>query len=682
VVHPSRFGQVVAVAILGLLSMCASAQAQVAFSPSAPVWNNTVDFSITPQVATDAGGNVYVVWEDDTVTAPYYQIIRFSSLTNGGTTFSPAKPLSNPLGFATNPRIRVDGQGGIDVVWQDNATPGGNYDVFFARSTDGGTNFSPATNVSSANDPGDSTSPQIATDALGNINVVWEGDSIHLGIFLSQSTDGGRTFSTMPANLSPNTSSSVGPQIAVGVDGSINVVWQDTLNFRSVVYFSRSVNSGTSFSNPPTNISNDSGNSSSPQIALDSNGNINIVWVDDTPGHFAIMFRRSDKSATFATSSINVSDDPTLTSQGDCDVPQIGVDANGNIELVWQHSPASSVIHQIFSARSINGGTSFSVPPQNRSNDLGDATKPWLTVDASGGFNLGWQDTSVLQANIFFTHSLDAGATFSAPQNLSKDSGKSSDAQIAADKAGNLNVVWSDDASGVNQVLFSRFTNPQVTHHPPVANAGADQIVECAGPLGTKVKLDGSGSYDPDGTALTYTWTDDANNLVGSTAVVYPVLTTMGAHTFTLTVKDAAGLTDATSTTVTIQDTKAPKLSVSLSPSYLTVSNHKLDQITATVTVSDTCDASPTVQLVSITSNEPIDADDIEAVGGGPLQLGTDVRSFLLGAEHSRAGASRIYTVTYMAMDHSGNTTLASAQVGVGETYGTRKHKKHKGPRR
>jgi PKD domain len=202
--------------------------------------------------------------------------------------------------------------------------------------------------------------------------------------------------------------------------------------------------------------------------------------------------------------------------------------------------------------------------------------------------------------------------------------------------------------------------------------------VECAGHLGTKVKLDGSGSYDPDGTALTYAWTDDANNPVGATAVVYPVVTTMGAHTFTLTVTDAAGLTNAASTTVTIQDTTAPKLSVSLSPSYLTVSNHKLDQITATVTVSDVCDGSPKVQLVSITSNEPIDADDVEAVGGGPVPFGTDVRSFMLGAEHSRAGATRVYTVTYMAKDASGNTTVATAQVSVGDPSSTGKHKKHK----
>ena len=37
------------------------------------------------------------------------------------------------------------------------------------------------------------------------------------------------------------------------------------------------------------------------------------------------------------------------------------------------------------------------------------------------------------------------------------------------------------------------------TNQPPLANAGADQIVVFAGPSGTEVTLDGSASSDPDG---------------------------------------------------------------------------------------------------------------------------------------------------------------------------------------
>jgi hypothetical protein len=43
---------------------------------------------------------------------------------------------------------------------------------------------------------------------------------------------------------------------------------------------------------------------------------------------------------------------------------------------------------------------------------------------------------------------------------------------------------------------------PQAGNHPPTANAGGDQVVNA----GASVTLDGSGSSDPDGNAITFFW--------------------------------------------------------------------------------------------------------------------------------------------------------------------------------
>jgi PKD domain/BNR repeat-like domain len=649
VVHPSRFGRVFLVVALGFFSMCVTAQAQVLFSIPTNVSNNK-DYSMTPQVAVDAAGNINVVWEDDTATNSN---ILFSRSNDRGLTYSSPKNLSKSSGYSFNPRIAVDSQGGINVVWVD-PTPG-NQDIFFSRSTDGGVTFSAPKNLS--NDRPDSASPQIAVDAGGNISVVWENDNITFGIFFSHSTDGGVTFSA-PVNLATNPTGSYAPQIALGADGSINLVWEDDFNFQSDISFSRSTDKGTTFS-APKNISHNAGNSSSSQIALDASGNIDVVWVDNTPGNFVILFSRStDKGATFSSAK-------NISITGNSLAPQIGVDASGNVHVAWQENTPAVFNYDIFFARSLDGGATFSAA-QNLSNNPGNSSNPWMTVDASGNINLAWTDTTPGRAKIFFARSLDAGATFSAPQNLSNDSGGSSGVQIAADKNSNLDVVWSDDTPGVNQILFSRYSDPRVVNQPPVANAGADQAVECAGHGGTPVTLNGSASSDPDGDALSFVWTDEANNVVGTTAIVQ-VTVGMGTHTFTLTVTDAGGLTSKAMTHVTVRDTAPPTLSVSLSPNYLRPPNHKLVQITATVVAGDVCDGKPTVQLVSITSSDPVDSDDIQAVGGGPVPFGTDVRSFLLRAELADNGADRVYTVTYKAKDASGNTTMASAQVEVGK---------------
>jgi K319L-like, PKD domain len=96
------------------------------------------------------------------------------------------------------------------------------------------------------------------------------------------------------------------------------------------------------------------------------------------------------------------------------------------------------------------------------------------------------------------------------------------------------------------------------TNSPPVANAGADQMIEANGNP-TSFTLDGSASSDPDGDTLTYSWKDEYGNDAGSTATVN-LSGILGAHTFTLTVTDAGGLFNEDTVTVTIVDTTPPTL--------------------------------------------------------------------------------------------------------------------------
>jgi len=766
-VHRKSWGHIVAIVILGLAVMCAPASSQQFSAPKNVSAN--ADFSFTPQLAVDLGGNIYVVWEDDTNTN---NNILFSRSTDSGATFSAPKNLSNSSGFSFSPRIATDTHGGINVVWED-ATPG-NLDVMFSHSTDGGLTFSTPINVS--NDAADSSALQIIADTAGNLFVAWENDTLNLAIIFSRSTDGGVTFST-PARVSANAGASVSPQMAVDPGGNISVVWVDVTFGHSDISFSRSADHGATFSTPKS-LSNNIGSSVNPQITVDLTGNINVAWENNGPGNFDIFFSRSvDKGATFSTPK-NLSN-----SLGQSRSPQIALDAGGNINVVWTDNNPPDVSPDILFVRSSDGGTTFSAA-QNVSHNSGSSSNPWLSVDAGANINVAWEDNTPGNQDIFFARSTDSGATFSTPVNLSEDSGLSSEVQVAPDKNGNINVAWQDNTPGSSQILFSRFSSGVVANHPPVAvagpdqtvqstgnggtvvqldgskssdpdgdvlsfvwkdetntvvgttaavqltlslgthtfaltvsdpgglsstartlitiqavnhppfaDAGADQTPECAGHGGTSVMLNGSESSDPDGDALSFVWKNEANNVVGTTAVV-PLTLTGGAHTFTLTVTDPGGLTAAATTHVTVRDTAPPAMRVTLSPDDFWSHHHKFVQITASVEVTDSCDASPVVALVSITSNErnhghgdgdddDDDLDDIRAVGGGPIPFGTDVRSFLLRAERSRRGSGRvIYTVTYMARDASGNVSLASAQVSAGsqttEESRERSHRKKK----
>jgi len=142
--------------------------------------------------------------------------------------------------------------------------------------------------------------------------------------------------------------------------------------------------------------------------------------------------------------------------------------------------------------------------------------------------------------------------------------------------------------------------------------------------------------------------------------------------TRTWTVTDASGNSASCVQTITVVDTTPPTISVSVSPDVLWPPNHKMVEITATVTVGDVCDSEPTVVLTSIESNEPDNGkgNDIEGA-----EFGTEDYTFLLQAERDGSGGGRIYTITYTATDASGNSDIGSATVTVPHDQGKGKGK-------
>jgi len=195
----------------------------------------------------------------------------------------------------------------------------------------------------------------------------------------------------------------------------------------------------------------------------------------------------------------------------------------------------------------------------------------------------------------------------------------------------------------------------------PVANAGLDRTVEMTSCAGASVTLDGSGSSDPDGDTLTYTWIE--NGTVIATGVNPMVTLSYGSHTITLTVDDGKGGTATDEVVINVVDTTAPVLNVTLSPNVLWPPNHEYVKVSPTVTVVDACVEATTVALASATSSEPD-----SGLGDGDTANDIVVNSdgtFSLRAERSGAGPGRVYTILYQATDIGGNATTASATVTV-----------------
>jgi hypothetical protein len=80
----------------------------------------TVGSSSSPAIAMDSGSTVHVVWHDLT---PDNAEIYYKRSTDGGTSWSPAKRLTWTSGGSDDPAIVTDSNMIIHIVWSDD-TPG------------------------------------------------------------------------------------------------------------------------------------------------------------------------------------------------------------------------------------------------------------------------------------------------------------------------------------------------------------------------------------------------------------------------------------------------------------------------------------------------------------------------------------------------------------------------------
>jgi hypothetical protein len=180
------------------------------------------------------------------------------------------------------PSMVADLEANIYTVWQD-ARDGGTYNnrIYFSRSTDGGVIWSP--NISVTADIPVTTvvnqlAPRIAFDNVtGQAAAVWQDNrdghyDIYFSRYFSASTDGGVTWSwswspSVKVNddaVNPS-AHKLHPSLVISDGGYIYVAWQDQRNGNDDIYFSRSEDSGATWLQPNTMVTDD------PETTLQAN---------------------------------------------------------------------------------------------------------------------------------------------------------------------------------------------------------------------------------------------------------------------------------------------------------------------------------------------------------------------------------------------------------------------------
>lgn len=356
---------------------------------------------------------------------PLQYDIVFSRSTDAGGTWTTASPIGAGGTADKKPSLATDGAGRWIAVWESDDDLGGpagaDGDILHSISADNAITWSPPQLLNS-NGTTDGSSedfrPSIATDSAGNWIALWSTNGIltsgQYEIAYARSTDGGVTWS-VPALLSAAATSDVRSDFepVLGTDGSglwlaVFVGNQDYVlpngTIHDALFTSRSMNNGSTWSAPQ--LLEYAGGQYvpeyyRPEIATDSQGNWMVMWngewtVDEDVGVDDMYYRRStDNAQTWLATKNLTPPNPFGFAEGSA---TITTDGQGNWLAVWSanglpNGSTSSEFDVVFS-QSFNAGASWTTPRILNVNDSLTSAQYDNNITAaassSGDFVVSW----------------------------------------------------------------------------------------------------------------------------------------------------------------------------------------------------------------------------------------------------------------------------------------------------
>lgn len=327
---------------------------------STPINISPVGSGLFPSVAADSGGVIHVVYAD-TVTLFGNREIVYNKSTDGGVTFPTAnrRNISNTGTLSTSPKMEIDANGGIHIVWEEFLT--GDAEIMYVQSSDSGASFSAVKNIS--NNSTNSVSPNVETSGANRVFVTWTDEVNNLAqVLFARSSNGGNTFST-PVNISNTAHALDKPQIAAR-GGTVVVAWQgegDGLGGGLGIYRVLSSDNGASFNSALILSALSSEVVTNPRMAFDGADRLHVVAErqDANTLRTEIDYYRSTNLGSTFGAVTNISNTPGARST----FPVVRTSGSDTVKVSWNEdvcNPGCQAVTQ--ESESTNGGLGFNTP--------------------------------------------------------------------------------------------------------------------------------------------------------------------------------------------------------------------------------------------------------------------------------------------------------------------------------
>jgi len=299
-----------------------------------------------------------------------------------------------------------------------------------------------------------SNMPVIIVDPSGNPHVLWQdntpGKSV---IYYKKSTDGGTTWTALN-RLAWTSGGSYAPGVAVDSLGHLHVAWSDDTPGNAEIYYKKSTDGGATWT-VSKRLTWTLGYSTAPAIAVDSSGTLHVAWQEHTLTNREIYYKKSpDEGATWTASQRL-----TWTSSYS-ESPAIAVDSSLNPHLVWHG--ATPGYWQVYYKKSTDGGANWTTS-RRLTWTSGNSYVSAVCADAPAALHVIYYDHSPGNAEIYYRKSLDGGASWKTSQRLTWNSGFSGYPALAIDASGDLHVVWQDDTPGNEEIYYKTSTDGGAT---------------------------------------------------------------------------------------------------------------------------------------------------------------------------------------------------------------------------
>ena len=279
-----------------------------------------------------------------------------------------------------------------------------------------------------------------------------------------------------------------------------------------------------------------------------------------------------------------------------------------------------------------------------------DSTPPTLALNGA--------NPMTVECHTSFT---DPGAT--ASDNCSAPFAATPSGTVDVNTVGTYTITYNaSDAAGNAATPITRTVIVQDTTKPVITLNGANPMtVECH-----------TSFTDPGATAADSCDTSVPVSASGSVNINVP-----GTYTLTYNATDDSGNNaDTVTRTVNVVDTTPPTITLNGVTPSMWPANHKYKtfQVTDFVTgASDSCDTPLSINNVVI---EKVTSDEAENGNGdgntlNDIIIGSDCKSVQLRAERDGSANGRVYTITFLLRDASGNATRVTAKVVVPHNVGT-----------